>query len=161
MFFNYLTSCCNINIHHIHVCSDFLCLNNRLNLYYCHKFPMKHLLHLSKLWIVYHFMSIQTTNVACIRRCLLWFLTLLGCLCNYHCHVFLLFACLHIVINHSTIIAKQIDDILFKSFCNCFHYIELNTLTWASESISFLKLGYLRATMFGLAKWPFMWLGIP
>jgi hypothetical protein len=50
-----------------------LCFNNRLNFYYRHKFPMKHLLYLNKLWTFYHFMSIQTTDVACIWRCLLWF----------------------------------------------------------------------------------------
>jgi hypothetical protein len=65
MFFNYFTSCGNINIHHIHICNDCLCLN-KSNFYYCHRFPMKHLLHFNKLWIIYHFMSIQTTNVACI-----------------------------------------------------------------------------------------------
>ncbi len=67
LFFSCLTSCCNINIHHIHIYSDCLCHNNRLNFYYCHKFPMKHLLHLNKLWTVYHFMSIQSAyeNVFC------------------------------------------------------------------------------------------------
>jgi hypothetical protein len=55
-----------------------LYFSNKLNFCYYHRFPMKHLLHLSKLWIVFHFMSIQPTNVACIWRCLLWFLTLLA-----------------------------------------------------------------------------------
>jgi hypothetical protein len=45
-----------------------------------HKFPMKHLLHLSKLWIVCHFMSIQTRYVACIWRCFKWFLIMLCCI---------------------------------------------------------------------------------
>ncbi len=49
LFFSCLT-CCNINIHHIHICNDYLYLSNRLNLYYYHKFPMKHLLHFIKLW---------------------------------------------------------------------------------------------------------------
>ncbi len=31
LFFSCYTSCCNINIHHIHICNDCLCLNNRLN----------------------------------------------------------------------------------------------------------------------------------
>ncbi len=77
MFFNYFTSCGNI-----HIYNDYLCLSNRLNLYYCHRCPMKHLLHLSEIWTIYHFMSIQTIDVACIRRCLLWCLTwcyLYGC----------------------------------------------------------------------------------
>ncbi len=73
MFFNCLTYCYNINIHHIHICSDCLYFNNRLNFCYYYRFPVKHL-HLSKLWTIYHFMSIQTTNVVCIWRCLLWFL---------------------------------------------------------------------------------------
>ncbi len=55
MFFNCFTSCCSITIHHIHIYSDCLCLNYRLNFYYYHKFPMRLLLHLNKLWIVYHF----------------------------------------------------------------------------------------------------------
>jgi hypothetical protein len=54
LFFTYFTSCGNIKIHHIHICSDCLCFSNKLNLCYCHKFPMKHLLHFSKLWIIYH-----------------------------------------------------------------------------------------------------------
>jgi hypothetical protein len=63
MFFNYFTSCGNINIPCIHIHNDCLCLSNRLNLYYCHIFPMKRFLHLNKLWTIYHFMSIQTTDV--------------------------------------------------------------------------------------------------
>ncbi len=49
MFFNYFTSCGNVNIHHIHIWNNCLCFSSRLNLYYCHRFPMKHLMHLSKL----------------------------------------------------------------------------------------------------------------
>jgi len=71
---------------------------------------MKHLLHLSNLWIVCHFMSIQTTNVTCIPRCLLRFLTRLGCFCNCHCSLFLLLStCLHIMINHSIICVKLVS----------------------------------------------------
>ncbi len=66
MFLCCITSCYNINIQHIHICSDCLCLGNRLKLYYYHRFPMKRLLHLNKLWTVCHFMSIQTTNVTSI-----------------------------------------------------------------------------------------------
>jgi hypothetical protein len=96
-----------------------LCLNNKLNLCYCHKFPMKCLLHLNKLWTFYHFMSIQTIDVACIWRCLLWFLTWLCYL--YGCHhglFFLLFACLHIVIHHPTICAIFIS-LPCVIFCFC------------------------------------------
>jgi len=74
LFFNYFTSCRNINIHHIHIYNDYLCLNNKLNLNYRHRFPMKHFLHLNKLWAICHFMAIQTTNVTCIWRCFLCFL---------------------------------------------------------------------------------------
>jgi hypothetical protein len=49
LFFVYLTFYCNINIHHIHICSGRLYLSNRLNLCYCHRFPMKHLMHFSNL----------------------------------------------------------------------------------------------------------------
>jgi hypothetical protein len=37
-----------------------------LNLCYCHRFPMKHFLHFSKLCIICHSMSIQTIDVTCI-----------------------------------------------------------------------------------------------
>jgi hypothetical protein len=73
-----------------------------LNLCYCHRFLMKHFLHLNKLWTIYHFMSIQTINVTCIWKCLLCFLTWLCHL--YGCHrglLFLLSTCLHIVICES------------------------------------------------------------
>jgi hypothetical protein len=39
-----------------------------LNFWYCHRFPMKHLLHFNKLWTICHFISMQTTYVACIWR---------------------------------------------------------------------------------------------
>ncbi len=63
LFFSYFTSCGDINIHHIHICNDYLCLNNNLNLCYWHKFPMKHFMHFNKFWTIYHFMSIETTNL--------------------------------------------------------------------------------------------------
>ncbi len=69
LLFSYFTSCGNINIHHIHIHNDSLCFNNKLNLYYCHRFPMKHFLHLNKLLTIYHFMSIQTIDVTCIWKC--------------------------------------------------------------------------------------------
>ncbi len=94
LFFSYFISCGKINIHHIHICNDYLCLSNMLNLYYCQKFPMKHLLHLNKLWIICHFMSIQTTNVVCIWRCLLLFL--LGCATSMVATVVYYFLLLHV-----------------------------------------------------------------
>jgi hypothetical protein len=48
-------------------------------------------------------MSIQTTDVACIWKYLLWFLIWLCCLYGCHCGLLFLFACLHIVIHHSII----------------------------------------------------------
>ncbi len=111
MFFICLTSCYNIYIHHIHVCSDCWYLNNRLN--FCHIFPMKQFLHLNKLWTICHFMSIQTTYVACIWRCLLWFLTRLCCQCG----LFLFYACIHISINHSIICAILVS---FPCITLCF-----------------------------------------
>jgi hypothetical protein len=53
-----------------------MCFINRLNLYYYHKFSMKHYMHLNKLWTICHFMSIQTTYVTCIWRCLFVFFDL-------------------------------------------------------------------------------------
>ncbi len=103
MFFSYFTSCGSINIHHIHIHNDYLCLSNKLNLCYYHRFPMKHFLHLNKLWTSSHFMSIQTTDVTCIWRCLLCFLTWLCHLCGCHRGLpFLLSTCLHIMICHPT-----------------------------------------------------------
>jgi hypothetical protein len=119
MFFRYFTSCGDINIHHIHICNDCLCFNNKLNLYYYHIFPMKHLLYLNKLWTIYHFMSIQTTNVACIWRCLLWFLTWFCGLCGCHYGLFfLLFTCFHIMIRHSIVCAMFIN---LPHIILCFH----------------------------------------
>ncbi len=110
LFLNYFTSCGNINIHHIHIQNACLCFSNRLNLYYSDIFPMEHFLHLSKLWTIYHFMSIQTTNVTCIWRCILYFLTWLCCLCGcHHGLLFFLFACLHIVICLPTICVMFIN----------------------------------------------------
>jgi hypothetical protein len=128
VFFSYLTSCCNINIHHIHIYNDYLCLSNKLNVNYCHKFPMKHLLHVSKLWTVCHSMSIQTIDVACIRRCLLQFLTMLCCF--YGCHYglfFLLYTCLHIMISHSTICAILVS---IPYITLCFWWCYMFCILW-------------------------------
>jgi hypothetical protein len=37
---------------------------------------------------------------------------------------------------------------------------KLKILTWTSKSTSFLKSRYLKVTLLGLTKWPFIWLGI-
>jgi hypothetical protein len=98
LFFNCLISFCNINIHHTHICNDYLCPSNRLNIYYCHKFPMKHLLHLNKIlcpfkphmWHAYE-------DVFCdlfIYLCYLY---------GYHYDMLIFFTCFHIVISHSII----------------------------------------------------------
>jgi hypothetical protein len=118
LFLSYFTSCGNINIHHIHICNDYLCLSNRLNLWSYHRFPMKHFIYLNKLWTIHHFMSIQTTNVTCIWRCLLCFLIWLCHLYGYHRGLFFfLFACLHIVIYHPTICAMFVS---FPCIILCF-----------------------------------------
>ncbi len=105
LFFNYFTSCGNINIHHIHIHSDCLCFSNRFEL-----LLLSHFLHFNKLWTICHFMSIQTIDVTCIWRCLLCFLTWLCYFCG--CHrglLFFLFACFHIVIFHPTICAMFVS----------------------------------------------------
>jgi hypothetical protein len=81
----------------------------------------KHLLHLKKLWTIYHFMLIQTTDVACIWRYLLWFLIWLCCLCGcHHGLFFLLFACLRIVIYHPIVCAMFINlSYITLCFCWC------------------------------------------
>jgi hypothetical protein len=128
MFFNYFTSCGNINIHHIHIHNDCLCLSNRLNLYYCHRFPMKQFLHFNKLRTIYHFMSIQTTYVTCIWRCLLCFLTWLCCFYGCHHDFFnLFFACFHIVICHPTMFVS----LPYITLCFCWCYL-FGTL-WYSQ----------------------------
>jgi hypothetical protein len=120
LFFSYFTSSDNSNTHHIHICNDCLCLN-KLNLYYCHKFLMKHFLPLNKLWTICHFMSIQTIDVTCIWRCLLCFLTWLCYLCGCHRGLFfLLFACLHIVICHPIICTMFVSlPCITLCFCYC------------------------------------------
>jgi len=123
LFFSYFPSFGNINIHHIHIRNDCLCLNNRLNLCYCHRFRMKHFLHFNKLWTIYHFMSIQTTNVTSIWRCFLCFLTWLHHLYGYH-HgtLFLLSTCLHIVICHPIICAMFVG-LPYNTLCFCWYYM--------------------------------------
>ncbi len=128
LFFTYFTSCGNINIHHIHICNDYLCLNNKLNLCYYHMFPMKHLLHFNKLWTVYHFMSIQTIDVACIWRCLLWFLTWLCCFCGcHHGLLCLLSAYLHIMIHHPIVCATFVN---LPCITLWFRWCDLFSIMW-------------------------------
>jgi len=121
LFFNYFTSYGNINIHHIHIRNDCFCLSDKLNFCYCHKFLMKHFLHLSKLWTICHFMSIQTIDATCIWKCLLCFLTWLWCLCGYHRGLlFLTFANLHIMICDPTICAMFVSfPCITLCFCWC------------------------------------------
>jgi hypothetical protein len=89
---------------------------------------MKHLLHLNKLWIICHFMSIQTIDVACIWRCLMWFLIWLCCLYGCHCGLFfLLFAFLHIVIHHPTICVIFVS---LPYITMCFHWYCLFGTVW-------------------------------
>jgi hypothetical protein len=98
-----------------------------LNFYYCHRFPMKHFLHLNKPWIIYHFMSIQTIDVACIWKCLLWFFTLLCCLYGCHCGLIFLFTCFHLMIIHSTICAILVS---FPYITLCFWRCYLFSTLW-------------------------------
>jgi hypothetical protein len=81
---------------------------------------MKHFLLFSKLWTIYHFMSIRTIDVACIQRCIIWFLIWLRCLCGCHRDLFfLLFAYLHIVIRHPTICVMFVS---LPCIILCFHW---------------------------------------
>jgi len=123
MFFSYFTSCGNINIHHIHIHNDYSCLSNMLNLCYYDRFPMKHFLHFNKLWTIYHFMSIQTTSVTCIWRCLVCFFTWLCCLSSCHYGLlFLLSSCFHIMIFHPTICVMFIN-LSCITLCFCWYYM--------------------------------------
>ncbi len=128
MFFSYFTSYRNINIHHIHIRNDCLCLNNRLNLCYCHRFPIKHFLHFNIFWTIWHLMSIHTIDVTCIWRCFMCFVTWL---CRFYgCHhglLFLLFTCFHIVIFHPTICAMFIS---FLCITLCFWWYCLFDTLW-------------------------------
>jgi hypothetical protein len=137
LFFSYFTSCGNINIHHIHICSDCLFFNNRLNLYYYHNFPMKHFLHFNKLWTICHFMSIQTIHVACIWRSLLWFLTWLCCFCDYHYGLFFFFStCLHIVFRDPTI---WVMFVILLCITLCFYQCCLFGTMWYWQHSLFLQ----------------------
>jgi len=101
---------------YIYIHNDCLCFSNKLNCCYYHRFPMKHFLHFSKLWTICHFMSIQTIDVTCIRKCFLCFLTWLCRLYSCHCGLlFLLFTCLHIVICHPTICSMFVPVLLCVS----------------------------------------------
>jgi hypothetical protein len=62
MFLICFTSYCNINIHHIHICSNCFYFN-MLNFYYVTSFPWN-ILCISTNFGECHFVSIQTTNVA-------------------------------------------------------------------------------------------------
>jgi hypothetical protein len=104
-----------------------LCLSNKLNFYYYYRFLMKHLLHFNELWTIYHFMSIQTTDVACIWRCLLWFLIQFCYLCGYHCGLLLIFARLHIMINCSIICVLLVN---LPCFILCFRWCYLFSTLW-------------------------------
>jgi hypothetical protein len=103
-----------------------LCFN-KLNFCYCYRFPMKHLLHFNKLWTFYHFMSIQTTNVACIWRCILWFFILLCCFYDCHYGLLLFSSCFDIVISHSTICAIFVN---LSYITLCFWYCCLLSTLW-------------------------------
>ncbi len=82
---------------------------------------------------IYHFMSIQMTDVTCIWRCLLCFLTWLCHL--YGCHYGLLFlfsACLHIVICQPTICAMFVN---FPYITSCFYYYYIFDTLWYWQCI--------------------------
>jgi hypothetical protein len=50
---------------------------------------------------------------------------------------------------------------IYSSKVSTFAFIiELNTLTWTFRSRFFIKSRYLRTILFGLIKWPSLWLGI-
>jgi len=119
LFFSCFTSCCNINIHHIHICSAYLCLNNRLNLYYCDIFP----------WNIFCILvNFRQSIILCpfkphVRHayedvlCGFW----LGCVTSLVAIVvyfLFFFACLHIVIHHPTIYAMFVS---LPCLTLCFH----------------------------------------
>jgi hypothetical protein len=106
-----------------------------LNLYYYHKFPIKHFLHLNKLWTIYHFMSIQTIDVACIWKCLLWFLTWLCYLCGCHYGLHLLLStCFQIVVRHPTICVMFVN-LPYITMCFCWYY--LFGILWYGQCIPY------------------------
>jgi hypothetical protein len=123
LLFSYFIFCGNINIHHIYICNDCLCISNKLNYLITIDFPWNiFCISINKLWTICHFMSIQTTYVACIWRCLLWFMTWLCYLYGYHYGLFfLLLACLHIVVNHPRICAMFVSfPCITLCFCWCY-----------------------------------------
>jgi hypothetical protein len=73
-------------------------------------------------------MSIQTIDVACIWKNLLWFLTWLWCL--YGCHhglFFFLFACFHIVIRYPIVCAMFVN---LPCIIMCFHCCCMFNVLW-------------------------------
>ncbi len=93
LFFNCLISCCNINIHHIHICSDYLCHNNKLNLYYETSFAFQQTVDNLSFYV--------DLNHRCGMHMKMSYVVfdLVAIFYGYHCGLFfILFTCLHIVI---------------------------------------------------------------
>jgi hypothetical protein len=73
-------------------------------------------------------MCIQTTYVACIWRCFLWFLIWLYYFYGYHRGlIFFLFTCLHIVIHHPINCAIFVNILCITM---CFHWCCLFGTMW-------------------------------
>ncbi len=73
------------------------------------------------------FLVHHSMHLPYIRRCLLWFLTLLSCLCNYHYSMLLLSPCLHIMISHSKICAKLVSLPYVFGGATCFVFCGIDS----------------------------------
>jgi len=110
LFFNYFTSCCNINIHHIHIWSNSLCHSNNWTSATITDFP----------WNIFCISwNFGQFVILCPFKPKMW-QAYENILCNFWLswatsiativvYFFFLKTCLHIVISHSVICAKLIN----------------------------------------------------
>jgi hypothetical protein len=115
LFFNCFTSCGNITFTTFTYVMNVCVSTTSWTFITIKGFPWNKFYNLTNFGL-YHFMSIQTTNVACIWRCLLWFLTWLCYVYDYHHGLLLFSACFHIVVCHPIICATFIS-IFYITFC--------------------------------------------
>ncbi len=120
----------DIYIHYIQYCSDYFDINYRFSICIWYIFALEHFLHLYKFWIVYHFVSIQTTYRTCIWYSLLNFLIMSSSFCR--CYSWLLFL-LHSTRVYIVIISTTICVVLANLSCFCL---------WFQCCCSFVDLWY-------------------
>ncbi len=139
-FFCDSSPCTKININDIHICSDCLDISYGFPFRVWCILPLKHFLHLCKLRIVCHLMSIQTIDAASIWTILLTFLRLISSFCYYYNGLLLLldFTHLHIVVVSPIVCTMFIS---LSWFCLWFYHVVdldicgIESAFWASIGV--------------------------